>query len=236
MTKPLLQGEHGSWINRTCSKAIRKDSTFVIKQHIETGELKPNSVAIEITNFNEYPETFYGNVWTILIFNKEYRKHVPILNRNISFSGDASESYFNLNVILDKQNLNDVKIPLLWKKHYISSELPSRCTYGGGLQQNDRIREQYKEQLAFRYIGELFKISSSLIDISKGTYRELLLLFTFREYEGAYIINNHSWFPLSFNLEYEFQLKFCSKEYKDSNGKRFRVNIESWDSIVFEEI
>jgi hypothetical protein len=130
------------------------------------------------------------------------------------------------------------QIPLHWIGN---NTLPRRCNYPGSLEAG----EEYKDVLPFLYIGDLFQAGYRYTDLPKDTGNELLFLFTFEQGEYLYIISSLDggiiedsipYLSLSFNNEYQIQIRFKSNEHSDSDGKMFRLNATSWENVTLTEL
>jgi hypothetical protein len=176
--------------------------------------------SITLTGFGENAERFTGNVWTITVTN----------NLQNALTNCRAEMR-----IFQQNRDTGIVAPLLWRT---PGRLPNSCRYPSTLLQT---REHYASKLSFLYIGQLFKVGINSVVIPKKSDSEILLLFTFNESQSANIITptlrqmltEDTVVSIPFNdlNDCSFLISFYADQDINSEGARFRLEVETWNDI-----
>ena len=192
---------------------------FFRRPHIHFSNLKCNPVnGITLTSSDNNPEVFDGNVWTINIMNRKYGP----------FSHNASNCKMDMRLFEDSAD-SGRSIPLSWKR----DPLPTSCNYPSSL----RNRGECIEKLPWLYIGELTR-DHMRPTILTNRSADMLLVFTMNESFSVHIVSESAvgmdyLISIPFNKleEYQFLILFYSEEYKDKQGKNFKLKANSWNDV-----
>lgn len=154
---------------------------FFIKPHIKISKLNPNIIEdVTITSLGDEPETFDIIVWSIPIYNKDYK-----IGKK-SFSKDVPNCYVGINVIEGQSTIFDQEMRLWWLGR--NNTLPKKCNTAMSLVGDRDRRDEYMNKLPFSYIGAIFNDRSKHIPLLKDGKNEAVFLFTFPECDSLYVI------------------------------------------------
>ena len=200
------------------TRRTKGPNPFFRRPHIEINYLKPHSVNnVTLTSNEDRPEIFDVNVWTIRVKNKNYGP----------FSRNASKCRVELTLFKNGRDDDTFRLP--WN----DDALPPTCDYRDSLVD----RNEYKSKLPFCYIGRLIHEQSNPT-IPVGEERDIILACTFRELDALYIVSQktigeNDVISVRFNASdnYSILLKFYSEEYKDAQGKNFKLKANSWNDV-----
>jgi hypothetical protein len=176
-------------------------------------------------------KNFRVNVWLLVIKNHDHRFG------RLSFTRMGRYCNFRMNVIRNGISEKD-QIPL---SVVGNNQLPTSTYYPSSIEKGQSLRDV----LPLCYIGDLFMATTGYSDLPKGTHNQILLFFTFEGSEFVYIVSSLTggisqehipFLSLLFNTEYEIQLSCYCTDYKDVDGKRFRLFADSWDSLLFDKL
>jgi len=215
------QRHHGGryGYRRSYIKHHRQNNPFFRRPYIEILGLRPNRVnEIILTRGGIDPKVFDGIIWIIQIHNK---------NRKL-LSKHASNCRMETTQIRNGVDTN-TRILLYWKPN----PLPTTCNFPSAVFGSD----EYTQQLPSRYIGALTFRGMTTPTILRGSTNELMLAFTFSESDILYLISSPTAeskiisIPFDELNQYQFLLTFYSSEYEDTQGKLFRLEATSWDSV-----
>lgn len=182
--------------------------------------------SIILTSFGENPQRFVGNVWTIRVHNE--------------LSKSVSNCRAELRIFINGRDRGD-SLPLRWRGH---DELPTTCNYGGTIEN----REQYRDSLAFSYIGSLYISGTESVIIPQDGRNEVLFSFTFSESNSIFIISLTSSYMLGeqdmtlITIPFvdlnriKFLIRFYNGQNTDSYEKMFRLDARSWNEINLVEV
>jgi hypothetical protein len=206
---------NGEW---SSSRNIRPNP-FFRRPHIHFSDLKCNPTnGITITGSSKNPELFDGNVWTI---NVQNRKYGP-------FSHNASDCEMSMRWFENSVD-SGRSTPLSWKRN----PFPTTCNYPSALKNHD----DYIQKLPWLYIGELARHHLRPTILSNNS-AEILLIFTLNESLSVHFVSESAvsldyLISIPFNKleEHQFLLLFHSKEYKDTQGKNFKLKANSWNDV-----
>jgi hypothetical protein len=120
-------------------------------------------------------------------------------------------------------------IPLSWKK----TPFPTSRNYPSSL----RNRAEYAEKFPWLYIGELTRNHSNPTILTNKS-AEILLVFTLNESLSVHIVSKSAVgmdylisIPFDKLEEWQFLILFHSEEYKDTQGKIFKLKASSWNDV-----
>lgn len=138
-------------------------------------------------------------------------------------------------------------VPLYWRMYRME---PDDVIPNG---QPDTPKSEYLGLLGCDYARDIlaYKCGVEKITVNRDEIQQVYFLFTFKESKFAYIITpidfstwygeqhevrycnvNGAFLFLKIPGKYDFVLRFNSENYRDINGKTYRVNISEWDKIT----
>lgn len=207
------------WCGKRNNSRNIRSIPFFRRPHIRFSALKCYPANdITLTSSGENSEVFDGNVWTINVQNRRYGL----------FSQHGSSCEMDMRLFKDDVDYGQ-SIPLSWKQ----VPLPTSCNFPSALKDHD----EYIQKLPWLYIGELTR-DHVRPTILSGKSAEILLVFTFSESSSIHIISESAvsmdyLISIPFNeLEkHQFLLRFYSVEYKDTQGKNFKLKANSWNDV-----
>lgn len=224
---------------KKCSdgSTIHKDekcpSESDLRPHLKFGELAKIRINNLTMRSHHESQNFIGNVWLLPVRNHDYR-----IFRRISFTRMGSYCNFRLNVIRNGiSERNQIPLTMIG-----NNSLPTSSNYPASIENGQTL----SDVLPLCYIGDLFQAAVGFADLPKGTHNRILFLFSFEGSELVYIIvsslrngirqDDIPFLSLLFNTEYEIQVVCYCTDYKDADGKRFKLVANSWDEILFSKL
>jgi len=124
--------------------------------------------------------------------------------------------------------------PLNWSR---VGNLPNELRYGEPI----NTKEEYNIALPFSYIGELLSFSLTSIILHDGKENKLLFAFTFPESNSLFIITQYNdvirkdemvQIPFDELDKYTFLVLVNTEGHSDKEGKKFKINVKSWDDMT----
>jgi hypothetical protein len=218
---PFINRSHNYEQSRTCHR-------FFFKPYIDIiSNLNDNRKTIPIKlddNSNNHLEIC---IWTIKIHNKDDRKI------KLKFAKNATDCYCHIDILKDKKSIISSEL-------YIIDNLPDFEVHNNEIDIDKSIK---------KYCSILNTYLKNDTKITRDSFKELLFLVTIKDSQFMYllekqtvsVLEEYSNSVIEYRSElvprkvqvgiYDINVVFNCKENKDERGRRYTLDVSSWQDV-----